>query len=174
MKKLLFISEDKEKSLIQEMIYKLKMATLDIHPSNTCFLMISPNYSAILTQHLSHSLTMDREIFHIETINVPFLDEETRNYKADFTQNFMKWQIKWDNFVLIDAGMIRGTNHAWITEIMSRMTGGNIYTVALCENINSSFKNDFVSLYYDSTQEDLHFWWEQPNNHRKLYEYEGL
>ena len=39
MKKILFISEDREKSLIQEMTYKIKMANLDIHPSNTCFLM---------------------------------------------------------------------------------------------------------------------------------------
>jgi hypothetical protein len=167
MKQLLFISEDKEKSLIQEMTYRLKMANLDIHPSNTCFLMVSPDYSAIVTQHLSHSLSMDGEIFHIEAVNVPFPDEEVRDYKLEFTQNFMKWQTRWDNFVLIEAGVIRGGNYTWITEIMSRMTGGNIYTVALCENVNSAFKSDFVSLYYDDTVEDLHFWWEQPNNHWK-------
>jgi hypothetical protein len=167
MKQLLFISEDKEKSLIQEMTYRLKMANLDIHPSNTCFLMVSPDYSAIVTQHLSHSLTMDGEIFHIEAVNVPFPDEEVRDYKLEFTQNFMKWQTRWDNFVLIEAGVIRGGNYTWITEIMSRMTGGNIYTVALCENVHSAFKSDFVSLYYDDTVEDLHFWWEQPNNHWK-------
>ena len=167
MKQLLFISEDKEKSLIQEMTYRLKMANLDIHPSNTCFLMVSPDYSAIVTQHLSHSLTMDGEIFHIEAVNVPFPDEDDRDYKLEFMQNFMKWQTRWDNFVLIEAGVIRGSNYSWITDIMSRMTGGNIYTVALCESIHSTFKSDFVSLYYDDTLEDLHFWWEQPNNHWK-------
>ncbi len=164
---LLFISEDKEKALIQEMTYRLKRANLDIHPSNTCFLMVSPDYSAIVTQHLSHSLTMDGEIFHIEAVNVPFPDEDVRDYKTEFTQNFMKWQTRWDNFVLIEAGVIRGGNYTWITEIMSRMTGGSIHTVALCENIHSAFKSDFVSLYYDDTKEDLHFWWEQPNNHWK-------
>ena len=167
MKELFFISEDKEKSLIQEMTYKLKMANMDIHPSNTCFLMVSPDYSAIVTQHLSHSLSMDGEIFHIEAVNVPFPDEEVHDYKLEFTENFMKWQEKWNNFVLIEAGVIRGGNYTWITEIISRMVIGNIYTVALCENIHSSFKSDFVSLYYDDTQEDLHFWWEQPNNHWK-------
>jgi len=163
MKKILFISEDKEKSLIQEMSYKIKMANLDIHPSNTCFLMVSPDYSAIVTQHLSHSLSMDGEIFHIEAVNVPFPDEDVSIYKDEFTQNFMKWKTKWDNFVLIEAGVIRGGNYSWITQIMNV----NVHTIALCENIHSAFKSDFVSLYYDDTQEDLHFWWEQPNNHWK-------
>ena len=90
------------------MTYKLKMENLNIHPRDTCFLMVSPDYSAIVTQHLSHSLTMDGEIFHIESVNVPFPDEAPEDYKSDF-----------------------------------------------------------VSLYYDNTQEDLHFWWEQPNNHWK-------
>jgi len=163
MKKILFISEDREKSLIQEMNYKIKMANLDIHPSNTCFLMVSPDYSAIATQHLSHSLSMDGEIFHIEAVNVPFPDEDVSIYKDEFTQNFMKWKTKWDNFVLIEAGVIRGGNYSWITQIMNV----NVHTIALCENIHSTFKSDFVSLYYDDTQEDLHFWWEQPNNHWK-------
>lgn len=163
MKKLLFISEDKEKSLIQEMTYKLKMANLDIHPSKTCFLMVSPDYSAIVTQHLSHSLTMDEEIFHIESINVPFPDENEISYKQDFIENYKKWSNKWNNFVLIEAGIIRGGNYTWITELMNH----NYYTVALCENINSKFKSNFVSLYYDDNIEDLHFWWEQPNNHWK-------
>jgi hypothetical protein len=163
MKKILFISEDREKSLIQEMTYKIKMANLDIHPSNTCFLMVSPDYSAIVTQHLSHSLSMDGEIFHIEAVNVPFPDEDVSIYKGEFTQNFMKWKTKWDNFVLIEAGVIRGGNYSWIMQIMNI----NAHTVALCENVYSAFKSDFVSLYYDDTQEDLHFWWEQPNNHWK-------
>ena len=139
------------------------MANLDIHPSNTCFLMVSPDYSAIVTQHLSHSLSMDGEIFHIEAVNVPFPDEDVSIYKDEFTQNFMKWKTKWDNFVLIEAGVIRGGNYSWITQIMNV----NVHTIALCENIHSAFKSDFVSLYYDDTQEDLHFWWEQPNNHWK-------
>ena len=161
MKNILFISEDKEKSLIQEMTYKLKMNNLDIHPSKTCFLMVSPDYSAIATQHLSHSLTMNREIFHIESVNVPFPDEDVSEYREEFKQNYKKWSRKWDNFVLIEAGVIRGGNYTWITELMD----SNYYTVALCENIHSLFKSDFVSLYYDNTQNDLHFWWEQPNNH---------
>ena len=170
MRKLLFISEDKEKALIQEMTYRIKKANIDIHPSNTCFLCVSPDYSSIVTQHLSHSLTMSGEIFHIESVNVPFPDENVKEYYDDFYENFKKWQKKWDNFVLIEAGVIRGGNYTWIIDVINQVSNKNlnkVYTIALCENIHSKFKSDFVSLYYDDEVEDLHFWWEQPNNHWK-------
>ena len=160
-KELLFISEDKEKALIQEMTYKMKMSNMDIHPDDTCFLMVSPDYSAIVTQHLSHSLTVDGEIFHIEAVNVPFPDEPVDTYLSVFKESYGKWSQQWSKFVLIEAGVIRGGNYTWITDEMDN----NYYTVALCENIHSKFKSDFVSLYYDNEKQDLHFWWEQPNNH---------
>ena len=81
MKSLLFISEDKEKALIQEMTYRIQVSEIEIHPSDTCFLMVSPDYSAIVTQHLSHSLSMNQEIFHIEAVNVPFPDENVEEYR---------------------------------------------------------------------------------------------
>jgi hypothetical protein len=167
MKNLLFISQDKEMALIQEMSYRIKMAKLDIHPSKTCFLCVSPDYSGVVTQHLSHSLTINDEIFHIEAVNVPFPDESNEKYKVDFELNYNEWCLDWENFVLIEAGVIRGGNYSWITESMETFTPKNYYTVALCENIHSKFKSDFVTLYYDDKKEDLHFWWEHPNNHWK-------
>ena len=91
MRSLLFISEDKEKALIQEMIYRIQVSEIDIHPSDTCFLMISPDYSAIVTQHLSHFLTVDKEIYHIEAVNVPFPNEDLTEYQNDFIENYSKW-----------------------------------------------------------------------------------
>ena len=166
MKDLLFISQDKEMALIQEMSYKIKMSNWDIHPSKTCFLCVSPDYSSIVTQHLSHSLSMDREIFHIESVNVPFPDESPDQYRIDFAINFQRWIEIWDNFVLIEAGIIRGGNYTWIANEIKNITSHkSFYTVALCENISSKYKSDLVSLYYDDNIEDLHFWWENPNNH---------
>ena len=166
MKDLLFISQDKEMALIQEMSYKIKMSDWDIHPSKTCFLCVSPDYSSIVTQHLSHSLSMDREIFHIESVNVPFPDESPHQYKIDFTINFKRWIENWDNFVLIEAGIIRGGNYTWITNEMKDIAPHkSFYTVALCENTSSKYKSDLVSLYYDNNVKDLHFWWESPNTH---------
>ena len=165
MKKLLFISQDKEMALIQEMSYKIKMSDWDICPSKTCFLCVSPDYSGIVTQHLSHSLSMGREIFHVEAVNVPFHDESPHQYKIDFALNYQEWMERWENFVLIEAGVIRGGNYKWITDVMKDLSPKHYYTVALCENVNSKYKSDMVSLYYDDEIEDLHFWWERPNNH---------
>lgn len=163
MNPLLFISEDKEKALIQQITYLIQVSGIDIHPSDTCFLMVSPDYSAIVTQHLSHSLSMDGEIFHIESVNVPFPDENMDEYRKDFIENYSKWSKRWKKFVLIETGVIRGGNYKWITDIIDK----KYYTVALCENIHSKFKSDFVSVYYDDSKVDLHFWWERPNNHWK-------
>jgi len=165
MKDLLFISQDKEMALIQEMSYKIKMSGWDIHPSKTCFLCVSPDYSSIVTQHLSHSLSMDREIFHIEAVNVPFPDEDPTQYQINFELNFVEWVLDWDNFVLCEAGVIRGGNYTWITQSMEKFSEKNYYTLSLCENVGSKYKSDLVSLYYDDNVEDLHFWWERPNNH---------
>lgn len=172
MKNLKFISQDTEMALIQEMSYKIKMSDWNIHPSNTCFLCVSPDYSSIVTQHLSHSLSMGREIFHIEAVNVPFPDEDALEYKISFEINFAEWCRKWKTFVLCEAGVIRGGNYTWITNSMKKITKcdenyrkSHYYTLSLCENIHSKFKSDLVSLYYDDEIEDLHFWWERPNNH---------
>jgi len=165
MKNLLFISQDREMALIQELIYKIKKWQPDWHPSRTCFLCVSPDYSSIVTQHLSHALTVDGEIFNIEAVNVPFPDESHMNYKVDFEINLQQWKQKWESFVLIEAGVIRGGNYTWLTETMEANSVSDYDTVALCENVKSKFQSDFVSLYYDNDIDDLHFWWEQPNNH---------
>lgn len=152
-------------ALIQEMSYKIKMSDWDINPSKTCFLCVSPDYSGITTQHLSHSLSMGREIFHVEAVNVPFPDEDSKQYRIDFSINYEEWCKRWDNFVLIEAGIIRGGNYTWITERMRKTSPKRYHTVALCENLHSKYKSEIVSLYYDNEVEDLHFWWERPNNH---------
>ena len=108
---------------------------------------------------------MDREIFHIEAVNVPFPDEKHVQYQVDFEMNYSEWSQKWDNFVLIEAGVIRGSNYTWITKTMEEIALNSYYTISLCENIHSNFKSDLVSLYYDDEVYDLHFWWERPNNH---------
>ena len=96
------------------------MANPDIHPDKTCFLCVSPDYSSIVAQHLSHALSKDGEIYHIEAVNVPFPDESHESYLETFIDRFSEWTIDWDNFVLIEAGVIRGGNYTWITEAMSK------------------------------------------------------
>ena len=167
-KNLLFISQDKEIALIQEMIYKMQMSNPDIHPSKTCFLCVSPDYSSVVCQHLSHALSVDGEIYHIESVNVPFPDESVEPYAEVFKNRLEEWKKEWESFVLIEAGVIRGGNYTWTTDIMKESGASNYYTVALCENTMSRFQSDFVSLYYNNDTDDLHFWWERPNNHWKF------
>jgi len=169
-KDLLFISQDKEMALIQKMTYMIEMSEWDIDPSKTCFLCVSPDYSGVVTQHLSHALSKNRECYHIEAVNVPFPDESVEKYKEDFSFNMTEWVLEWDNFVLCEAGVIRGGNYTWITEVMEQFSQKNYYTLSLCENVGSKYKSDLVSLYYDDNVEDLHFWWERPNNH---WRYDG-
>tara|TARA_B100001778_G_scaffold135378_1_gene111627 strand:+ start:301 stop:816 length:516 start_codon:yes stop_codon:yes gene_type:complete len=168
-KNLLFISQDKEIALIQEMIYKIQMSNPDIHPSKTCFLCVSPDYSSVVCQHLSHALSVDGEIYHIEAVNVPFPDESEKEYAEVLDRRMDEWLNEWESFVLIEAGVIRGGNYTWTTDIMKKKGVHNYKTVALCENIKSKFQSDFVSLYYDNDTDDLHFWWERPNNHWQFY-----
>jgi hypothetical protein len=108
---------------------------------------------------------MEKEIFNIESVNVPYPDEDKREYLTEFTQNFMKWQRRWDKFVLIQSGVVWGDNLMELCNIMTRASGAEIYAAALCESQHSRFKCNLVSLHYDSDQFDLHFWWEQPNIH---------
>lgn len=168
-RELLFVSADKEMALIQKLIYQIQMAKLDIDPSDTCFLMVSPDYSGIVTQHLSHGLSVNGEIYHIEAVNVPFPDEDKKPYEINFEINFADWVIDWRNFVLIEAGVIRGGNYTWITKVMEKFTQKNYYSVALFENVHSNFESDFVGEYYNDMTQDLHFWWERPNNHWPTY-----
>ena len=108
---------------------------------------------------------MDGEIFHIEAVNVNFPDESPKKYQIDFSLNYAEWVLEWDNFVLIEAGVIRGGTYTWITKTMEEFSDKNYHTVALAENIGSKFASDFVGMYYDDSKEDLHYWWERPNNH---------
>tara|TARA_A100001388_G_scaffold13347_1_gene9090 strand:+ start:3819 stop:4166 length:348 start_codon:yes stop_codon:yes gene_type:complete len=114
-------------------------------------------------------LSVDGEIYHIESVNVPFPDESVEPYAKVFKNRLEEWKKEWESFVLIEAGVIRGGNYTWTTDIMKESGVSNYYTVALCENTMSKFQSDFVSLYYNNDTDDLHFWWERPNNHWRYY-----
>ena len=88
---------------------------------------------------------------------MPFPDESAENYRVNFEINYADWVLDWENFVLCEAGVIRGGNYTWITESMKKFSEKNYYTLSLCENIGSKYKSDMVSLYYDVSKEDLHF-----------------
>jgi len=168
MKKLLYVSRDTELALAEELAYRIQMANLRWNPKDTCFLCVSPDYSSIITQLLSHWLTVDGEIFNIESVNVPFPDEPADGYIFEFRDRLLEWKWMWKHFVLIEAGVIRGGNYTWITnELKNIAPECGFTTLAMYENVHSNFHSDIVGRIYDNNSEDLHFWWERPNNHWK-------
>jgi hypothetical protein len=71
------------------------------------------------------------------------------------------------HLVLVEAGIIRGGNWAWILESLSKFgyQRKDLTLVALCENINSKVKSDYVGEYYDDDKEELMFYFERFNKH---------
>ena len=65
MKKLLYVSRDTELALIEALTYRIQMMEYDWDPKDTCFLCVSPDYSAIVAQLLAHWLSKDGEMYHI-------------------------------------------------------------------------------------------------------------
>jgi len=169
MRKLFFISRDKELAMIQKLAYEIDRT--EIHPDHTCLLMVSPDYSAIAAQILAHELTKDRDMLHIEAVHVPFPDEDDRSFLERFRREFSTYGKEFKNFVLVEAGIIRGYNWQMIVDVMRQqgVMPGNITTVAVFENVHSIYKSTYVGEYYDNETHDLTYWWERPNKHWDNY-----
>ena len=146
------------------------LLSLNINASNTVVIVVSPDYSSIIAQYLRHQLSHDGEICAGFGVDVPYPDQE---FDEDFVNSFLAifylnlYAIKDKKILLVEAGVIRGSNYTKIVDIIKqnlKMTN-EILTLAMFENYSSKFKSDFVGKYYDDSKEDLTFWWEKPNNH---------
>jgi hypothetical protein len=69
--------------------------------------------------------------------------------------------------VLIEAGIIRGGNWQWMLDVLYgwEYKRSDITLVAMCENIHSKVKSDYVGEYYDDDKEELMFYFEKFNKH---------
>lgn len=171
MRKELFIDRETEFHAIQDLAKKFMEKYPYAHAGNTLVVMVSPDYSASVAMHLAHELSHDGEMCDILCIDVPYPDQDVNYFieKAsddlfrhlEFTGNTYK------NIVLVEAGVIRGSNYRWLTALFENiyLTSCSIITTALYENIHSIFKSDVVANYYDNDKEDLTFYYEQPNKH---------
>ena len=172
MRELLFISRDRELSNIQKLIYNFKRNDWDWIDENTLMLMVSPDFSGIVTTILSHGLSKhNQRTMYTDVVHVPDPTEDQDKFKDRFFNDFESIRksfedISMQKFILAEAGVISGRNYVWITDYMKDMFfihEDNIKTVALFENIHSKFKCDYVGEYYDNEKQDLCFWWENPN-----------
>lgn len=142
----------------------------DLGPENTLVLMVSPDYSATLAMHVAHALSRDGEMCSILPIHVPYPDDtDIHRWKVKAEKDLKSYLDfegrNYDNYLLVEAGVIRGGNYTWLTNLLRGLAHGRIITAALYENVHSKFKSDVVVNYYDDQKEDLTFWFERYNKH---------
>ena len=169
MRKTLLVSALKERRLIAELSKKIIEKYPDLTPKNTLVVMVSPDYSATVAMHVAHNLSKDGEMCDILPIHVAYPDETINKYvdkaNIDLHHYFEFNDTVYTNYVLVEAGVIRGGTYTWLTNLFKKKLVGNIITTTLYENIGSKFKSDVVGEYYDDSKQDLTFYFERENKH---------
>jgi hypothetical protein len=162
-----FITREKEWELIQRLLTIVDSS--QFHPRTTTVIMASPDYSATVAMHLAHAWSRDGDMLPIVPVDVTYPDEQSAPYEIKF-RNQLADLAKHNQlplyFVCVEAGIIRGGNWKWMLDVLAEF-GYNrekITLVALCENIRSKVKSDYVGEYYND-REELMFYFERFNNH---------
>ena len=162
-----FITREKEWELIQRL--ETIVDSTDFDPSNTAVIMASPDYSATVAMHLAHAWSRKGEMLPIIPVDVTYPDESPEPYV-----NKMMMQAgdirPYSKLVMIEAGIIRGGNWQWMLDVLYGWDykRSDITLVAMCENIHSKVKSDYVGEYYDDDKEELMFYFEKFNKHWKV------
>lgn len=168
-RKTLLVSPTKERKLITKVSSDILEKYPDLTPENTLVIMVSPDYSATAAMHVAHNLSKDGEMCDILPIHVSYPDETINKYvdKAtmDLHFHFQFTDKFYTNYVLVEAGVIRGGTYTWLTNLLKKKLVGKIITTTLYENIGSRFKSDVVGEYYDDSKQDLTFYFERENKH---------
>jgi len=159
-----FITREKEWELIQRL--ETIVDSSDFDPSTTAVIMASPDYSATVAMHLAHSWSRRGEILPIIPVDVTYPDEDPDEYIKKMVMQ--SGDIRpYQDLVLVEAGIIRGGNWKWMLDVLYDWgyIRDNITLVAMCENIHSKVKSDYVGEYYDDDKEELMFYFEKFNKH---------
>lgn len=135
----------------------------EFNASNTLVVMVSPDYSGTVAMHVAHHLSFDGEMCDIISVDVPYPDEKVEPFIKEAFNKFSG--LEHENILLVEAGIIRGGNYTWMTELLAETTNSRVITSTLYENIHSKFKSDYVARYYDNSTEDLTFYYERYNKH---------
>jgi hypothetical protein len=160
-----FITREKEWELIQRL--QTIVDSSDFDPSDTAVLMVSPDYSATVAMHLAHGWSRNGDMLSIIPVDVTYPDEQPESYIQKLTMQ--AGEIRpFKKLVLIEAGIIRGGNWKWILDVLINVweyDRKDLTLVAMCENVGSKIKSDYVGEYYDDEKEELMFYFEKFNKH---------
>jgi hypothetical protein len=167
----LLVDRYEEWEVMNRLILKIKEKYPDLNPGNTLVVMVSPDYSATVAMHVAHELSADGEMCDILPIHVPYPDESSEAYEMKARHDIQSWHMftkrKYDNYLLVEAGVIKGGTYIWLTKLLNTLVKANIITTTLYENGLSKFKSDVVGRYYSTELHDLTFYYERDNKHWK-------
>jgi hypothetical protein len=164
MRKILECSQAEEHELINKLGIMLRNA--GFNASNSTLVAVSSDYSSIAWQILRHFLSHDGEVCDGFTVDVPYPDDTWSGEFERLALQACKTVFFRDNLILIEAGVIRGSNYRRMCDLIhENFPGQVIVTSTLFENVHSAFKSEFVARYYDDETQDLTFWWEAYNKH---------
>lgn len=174
MRKLKYIGQAEETTNILKLAHNMKRFDKGWFDEKTLMLMVSPDFSGIVTTILAQALSGDDgKIMYTDCIHVPDPDEDVELFKDRLIHDWSRIKMGFETdgkpmekFILAEAGVISGNNYIWLTSMLKYQFGvpaENIRTVALYQNIHSKYQCNYVAEYYDNAKEDLCFWWEKPN-----------
>jgi hypothetical protein len=164
MRQILECSLAEEHELINKLGIMLRNA--GFNASNSTLVAVSSDYSSIAWQILRHFLSHDGEVCDGFTVDVPYPDEAWSGEFERLALQACKTVFFRDNLILIEAGVIRGSNYRRMCDLIhENFPGQVIVTSTVFENVHSTFKSDFVVKFYDDETQDLTFWWEAYNKH---------
>lgn len=168
MRQELFVDYTTELGHIMTIASKLKEA--GYNASNSVIVTVSTDYSSIAGQIIRHELSHEGEIVDGYGVDVPYPDQSWDSRFANEASTIIEMNkdiSEGKTLILVEAGVIRGSNYNMLINIIRYTVGlkNNIVTTSLYENVHSAFKSDFVAEYYDDEANDLTFWWEKYNKH---------
>jgi len=168
MKNILNISYNHEQILIDKIAFNL--SSRGFNADNTVIVTVSTDYSSVIGQFLRHLLSFNGEICDGFSIDVPYPDEHWDDKYLNELNSLMfvyGYKLQGKKVLLVEAGVIRGSNYTFLDKYLRARGVDDIYTVAMFENTSSLYKSNYVGEYYDNDTDDLTFWWERDNNHWK-------
>lgn len=171
MRKLYFIDQATETAMAQKLIYQVKRKFPEfMDAENTLMLTVSPDFSGIASTIVSHGLSTQGVAMYSDSIHVPDPGEDVEFYRQRLINTWDHISLNYDGsrytkFILCEAGVISGRNYLWLVDQLHQLgvQYTDILTMSLFENVHSMYKCDVVGDYYDNNEQDLCFWWEQPN-----------
>lgn len=163
----LMVTREEEGLMITKVVSEVKSRFPELNPTNTVVVMVSPDYSATVAMHMAHGLSQDGEMCDLMMVDVPYPDQDKRDFVRRLIRQLLLAEKTYENYLLVEAGIIRGGNYTWICEQMRLFIPEDrqIITSTLYENTHSIFKSDVVGAYYDDKVEDLTFYYEEYNKH---------